>query len=271
MIGFALLGLLGVALIVNLVDDDDDATASNAGDDVVTGSADTDIIDAGAGDDTVFAEAGDDLVLAGDGDDDVFGNAGDDLIIGGAGDDLLRGGSEDDLLTADAGNDTLFGDSGDDVLDGTDFADNEGIVQATIAKGAELTNAELAAFIDLTNETGEADTLQGGSGNDDIIAGSNDVVETGVGQDDVIVGDWVIPGEPVEVTDFNPNQDAIVYNFVGATPPTVFFGEADDGTATLEIAVSNTENQVIAELANVDFLDLSAANNLVIVQATPLA
>lgn len=264
MLAFAFLGLLGVGLIFSLFDDDDDANEKQA-DESASGDDGDEIIETGSGDDTIFANGGDDIVLSSAGDDRVFGGDGEDIIIGGADDDFIRGGAGGDYLTADGGNDTLFGDAGNDLLDGTDYTDNEGFVRAVLEKDGALTDEEAAAFNDLDNETGEADTLDGGVGNDAIFAGNNDVVITGSGFDDVVLGDWMDPnGGAVEITDFDPARDIIVYlNEEGTSEPNIFFGENDDGTATLEQTLSNNETVVLATLSGVDFFDLSATNNLV--------
>ena len=95
MLGFLLVGLLGVALVVNIVDDDDDATES---DDQVNGTDENNTIDTGGGDDTVFAGGGNDLVDTGTGDDRAFGGADNDTLLGGLGHDRMFGDGGADRL-----------------------------------------------------------------------------------------------------------------------------------------------------------------------------
>ncbi|MEL7163894.1 MAG: hypothetical protein AAGL96_00360 [Pseudomonadota bacterium] len=264
MIGIILLSLLGVGLISAVISDDDDDTAPATAD-RASGTEDPETFETGGGDDTVFAGAGNDLVHAGADDDRVFGQDGFDIVIGGSGDDFMRGGAEDDILWADSGEDTLFGDTGDDILFGADIFDSAAIFDEVAETG--FLPISLDTFIDLSNESGEADTINGGVGDDDIVAGSNDIVSTGSGADVVDIGDWVIPDEPAVITDFDPAEDIIIYNYTGTTAPNVFFSEDDSGDATVSIAVSSQENAVLATLSGTDIFDLGP-NNLFIVQLT---
>lgn len=264
MFGFVLLGLLGVGLVVSIFDDDDDNSFDTDEDSRIEGTSGDDLIDAEGGDDSVFAGVGDDAVLAGAGDDRVFGGDGDDLIVGEDGDDFLRGGAGDDLIFGGAGEDEINGDVGDDQIVGADIIDARGIFEATetsILTGVPLTEEDLAAFIDLDADTGEADTLNGGVGSDIIIAGSNDVVDTGLGTDTVNVGQWVDPDAPVQIVGFNPFQDDIVYTYEGDTEPNVAFGEDDDGTATLVV-----NGEIVAYFQNADFFDLRNGTSIILEQ-----
>ena len=111
---------------------------------------------------------------------------------------------------------------------------------------AESTRSgELPAFL-LTSmyEVSEADTLHGGVGFDTIVAGSNDVVHTGLGNDVVTTGYWMEDGETAHVTDFERNEDVLVYLYDGENEvPTVEFinGPSDeaqlmiDGSAVLTV------------------------------------
>lgn len=263
MLGFAILGLLGIGLIIGLNGDDDDSSFADQGT-REEGTNGADLIDAGDGNDTVFASGGDDVIFAGDGDDRAFGGDDDDLIVGEDGDDFLRGGGGDDLIFGSAGEDTINGDVGDDQISGADIIDARGLFEATensIITGVPLTENDINAFIDLNADTGEADVLNGGVGSDVIIAGSNDIVNTGVGADIVNVGQWVDPDEPVFIVDFNPFQDDIVYSYEGNTEPVVAFGEDDDGTATLVV-----DGRIVAYFENADFFDLNAGTSIILEQ-----
>ncbi|MEM9872085.1 MAG: hypothetical protein AAF822_12585 [Pseudomonadota bacterium] len=249
-----LLTLVPLALIgfvASEINDDDDETNA-AADDSVSGADTPETIETGGGDDTVFAAGGNDLVDTGTGDDRAFGQDGNDAIFGGEGDDFLRGSAGEDILFADEGEDTLFGDSGDDILVGADILESEEIFDITAQ--TNFLPVPLSDFIDLSGEDGEADTLNGGFGDDGIIAGSNDVVSTGDGADVVEIGDWVTPGAPVTITDFDLAEDVIVYDFFGDTPPNVILGELDDGTVTLEL-----DGEIVARLEGLDFQDVQNA------------
>jgi Ca2+-binding RTX toxin-like protein len=256
MLGFAILGLLGMGIAFSLLDDGDEASIFSSGSSSDEGTEDADFIDSGDGDNRVFAGGGDDIVLAGDGDDRVFGGAGDDLIAGEGGDDFLRGGSGDDVIIAGAGQDVVHGDIGNDYIEGIDITDTRSIIEiteASIRSGIPLSQQDLDRFVDLKAATEEADVLNGGMGDDVIIAGSNDQVDTGTGFDTVHVGLWVNPLAPVQINDFDPFMDEIVYTYEGIVPPTVTFDETDEGTATLVV-----DGEIVAFFEKVDFLDLLA-------------
>lgn len=261
MLGFFLVGLLGVALVANIIDDDDDNETVPEETTSGTGTESDDIIEATSGDDNVFARAGDDLVLAGEGNDSVFGAEGEDILVGEGGNDFMRGGADGDLLYGSEGEDTLLGDAGDDLLDGTDVLDVAGLVDAALTaelNGDVLTDAEIAAFVDINADTGESDDLSGGAGNDEIFAGNNDVVDTGTGNDTVFLGDWIEGGTDEAsaaatplIDGFDPGQDAIVYFYEGALPTSVGFSEEDDG-GNLVI-----DGEVVARFINTSFNDLT--------------
>ncbi|MGC9504243.1 trypsin-like serine protease [Baaleninema sp.] len=106
--------------------------ASNAGDDLMTGTDNNDTLASNGGDDTLEGRGGDDLLLGGQGNDVLTGEAGNDAMAGnlgqdglegGEGDDTLLGGQDDDTLVGGLGNDVLIGDFGQDVLKGGEGAD----------------------------------------------------------------------------------------------------------------------------------------------------
>ena len=253
MLGFALLGMLGLGLIFNIGSGDDDDDTSDERGTREQGTEDNETFDLGDGDDTVFAAGGNDLVSAGQGDDRVFGGDGNDFLVGGEDKDFIRGGADDDALFGGAGNDVLNGDVGDDALFGADIIDSEAWAEFLIPRDgdAEDEDFEDLDLLDPDGDPMEADTLNGGVGDDLLVAGSNDVVDTGTGSDTVNVGDWVDPSAPVNMIDFDPAKDAIVYSFSGSADPTVLFGEDDSGTATLTV-----NGQIIALFPGVDFFDL---------------
>ncbi|WP_299042364.1 calcium-binding protein [uncultured Tateyamaria sp.] len=220
------------------------------------------------GADVLRGTTSNDFVLADDGADRVFGREGADVVVGGAGNDLLRGESGNDTLFADAGEDTLFGDVGDDLLVGADIFVASTPAELVRAAGILVTDGAPLNFADLLDigaDTGEADTLVGGVGDDVFFAGNADVVDTGSGIDAVIIGDWMdLDGPPVEIVDFDPAQDTLLYSFDGDAAPTVFFAEDDDGTAVVEVAISDTENRVIARFPNIGFDALNSGNALVL-------
>ncbi|PPT06528.1 Alkaline phosphatase [Geitlerinema sp. FC II] len=106
--------------------------ASNAGDDLMTGTDNNDTLAANGGDDTLEGRGADDILLGGQGNDVLTGETGNDAIAGNIGqdglegndgDDTLLGGQDDDTLVGGLGNDVLIGDFGQDVLTGGEGED----------------------------------------------------------------------------------------------------------------------------------------------------
>lgn len=262
----ALLSLLGFGLTYVVVDafdddddDDDDINSDVAEDDqinMVSSTNGDDLIEGTSGNDLIFADDGDDTIAAGDGNDRVFGQDGADIVLGEGGDDFLRGGAADDELHGGAGEDTINGDLGDDQISGADIVDYSGLLDAVLSGelddlGDDETQATFNQYVDLDADPMEADTLNGGFGDDYIIAGSNDVVNTGEGFDEVAVGEWVDPDAPVQITDFDPSKDVIEYTYTGETEPVATFSENEDGIPTLSIdgaTIAHFENAVLSEL-----------------------
>lgn len=212
------------------------------------------------GNDVIRGKATSDIVIGDGGDDRVFAREGSDLVFGGEGNDFLRGEAGDDALFGDAGADTLNGDGGADVLFGADIFSSASI--ASIINSDEASLEGLAPIFDLDADTGEADTLNGGVGDDLLVAGSNDVVSTGTGSDVLNLGEWVIPNDPVEVVDFTPTEDVVVYTYTGDQPDVVF-AEASDGTAVLLEG-----GRVIARFDGVTFADLNANSSIILERLT---
>ena len=241
--------LLPLTLAIAAFNDDDDNTFF--GDQTLEGTSGNDAIATSAGDDQIFGGAGDDLLGSGAGDDRAFGAEGDDIVIGQSGDDFLRGGSDDDFLVGGAGEDTLLGDTGNDtiqLIDTFDDADLDGKFDDIGALAA------VALDVDLSNETGEADEGNGGFGADFLLFGSNDIVTGGDGNDEFATGFWVNPGEPATVTDFEPGQDVLLFEYDGNTEPTPAFVDTPEGTAL------TIDGQVVLVLENVNPVDVSLSD-----------
>ncbi|MCC6920188.1 MAG: hypothetical protein IT548_13375 [Alphaproteobacteria bacterium] len=107
---------------------------------------------------------GDTISLAG-GNDSVQAFAGNDTVNGNLGNDELRGGLGNDLLNGGAGRDTLAGGAGLDSLDGGDSND---VLFAGANPGRYTTFDDPATDFTAFGD-GEADTLLGGSGSDDLV------------------------------------------------------------------------------------------------------
>lgn len=177
----------------------------------------------GDGNDTLVAGEGAAALFGGDGDDTLTadarnlwadGGAGNDVLTGGDGDDALWGGAhadggdgptDSDLLFGGAGNDTISGGYGEDVLfggDGDDLIDHLGRVENGYST---TTEDHFGWHID-----NDADTSDGGAGNDVLVMDRADTATGGTGMDTFwVYFDAASGSGAAEVMDFNPGEDLL--------------------------------------------------------------
>ena len=117
-----------------------------------------------------------------------------DLLNGGEDDDQLSGGIGDDTLIGGQGEDVLFGDLGNDRIDGTEQP-------ATDTTGPQQTDNKLLD---------ERDYLNGGDGDDTLIAGASDVVTPGLGQDTIILDAANAGKTATSIIAFDSQHDSIL-------------------------------------------------------------
>ncbi|WP_135506579.1 calcium-binding protein [Roseovarius aestuariivivens] len=190
--------------------DGDDTIDGAGGSDALRGGGGADDLSGGDGDDSLHGEAGADRLSGGEGADSLYGHGGDDALDGGAGDDSLSAGQGDDTLEGGDGNDALHGYLGNDSLDGGAGAD-------TLFGGYGndmLTGREAGA--DAVQAT---DYLNGGPGDDVLVAGGGDIVTGGAGADQVVLGDWLSQAHQAEVVDFSTEEDSLVVLFDDTEDP----------------------------------------------------
>ena len=134
--------------------------------------------------DTLYDSTGNDLLQGKDGADNLLAvRGGDDRLEGGAGDDYEEGGSGNDTLLGGAGSDILVGGADADTL----YSNN----QITTATAIGLGRSQIGSTL-------RGDWLNGGGGDDTLIAGAdNDVLLGGAGDDLLIggAGDDVLDGD----------------------------------------------------------------------------
>jgi Ca2+-binding RTX toxin-like protein len=274
MLGFALLGILGVGLIFEAFDSDDNQSSNDnpqpdqppvdvdpieppvdPGDQpeltTQTGTNGANDMDLTEGNDKAFGRGGEDLINGQGGEDSIFGGNASDTILGEKGDDFLRGSGSGDLVLGGEGNDVVRGDSGNDTLFGADLLSEQEIIAAYRAGE----DPDLNLYPEL--EQGEADSLFGGVGDDFITAGANDIVDTGLGEDTVATGFWMGTGETATVTDFNTTEDVLLYRYDEAgAEPTITFAAGED-TLDAQMLVNGEPNVI---LKGVDHTTLDADN-----------
>ncbi|MBY6055933.1 calcium-binding protein [Leisingera daeponensis] len=245
--------LLGIGLTIGGVaialDDDDDEAVDTTGD-TITGTEEPDVLTGTELDDTISGEAGDDAIAGAEGDDWLRGGGDQDLLSGGAGNDSLAGSLGSDWLQGGEGQDTLLGGYGNDALNGGEGADlMEGGEGSDVLSGGlssevdddELedalddylfrSNSRLNLRFDEIEDDNAADTLYGGAGHDTLVAGAGDVLSGGGGSNDFVTGYWSEAGNPASVTDFNLDEDQLVYYYdFGETAPELTLESEDNET-----------------------------------------
>ncbi|QHB28516.1 hemolysin-type calcium-binding bacteriocin [Pseudomonas monteilii] len=228
---------------------------------VLGGTAGNDIIISGEGDDTVYGDAGDDLLEGGAGNDAVLGGAGDDIITDSFGDNRLEGNAGNDVIVAGsmlvAGNLILGGDGQDFIITTEDISTTFGGQGDDFILGAKTNLPPTGNEGDDWIEKGTQDGAPGDNfapllgdevvGNDIFVGGGGFDEMIGEGGDDIFVGsdaqdkmdgmsgfDWITnKNDKVGVTvDLSlaalaqphgnaPNQNAGVFNPVGASPASI--------------------------------------------------
>lgn len=154
---------------------------TNRGDNL-TGHAGANALAGLAGADTLSGLGGNDTLDGGLGNDDLSGGDDNDLLIGGDGNDTLLGGAGDDVLRPGAGTDTIDGGAGINTLDYSDAAGGiflllESHTTGGAAFGDTFVNIQRiigSAYNDVVtaNASGQAVVIDGGAGDDTLIAGA---------------------------------------------------------------------------------------------------
>jgi Ca2+-binding RTX toxin-like protein len=141
-------------------------------------------IEGGSYAESLFGTTFDDTVDGAAGGDYIYGNSGNDALTGGAGNDYLYGGLGDDILDGGADNDYMDGGEG---IDAADYESAAAAVTVSLATTAQqnttgagsdtlvnIENLTGSAFNDTLTGDGNANTIEGGLG-DDILNGSGGI------------------------------------------------------------------------------------------------
>ena len=221
----------------------DDTLAGGAGDDTLLGMQGNDALLGQGDDDSLGGGSGEDTLYGGSGEDALFGMMGDDSLAGGAGRDLLHGGSGNDNLFAGSGDDAASGGIGADRLDG-------GLGADTLfgASGDDWITGLVASLEDETGDLDDGDYLNGGAGDDTLIAGASDTVNGGAGADEIILGDWIAnDADAAQIVDFTRGEDVLVVSYADDGPaPEISFEVTGDMTRVF------ADGTCIATLAGAD-------------------
>ncbi|MCS6627121.1 hypothetical protein N0B44_29830 [Roseibacterium beibuensis] len=171
--------------------------------DLVFGAADTvngantsgigEILEGQGGDDVINGYDGQDLISGGGGNDTLDGgdetgptaSAYGDAIDGGAGDDLISGGGGRDLLLGGDGADTINGGADNDLIydGGAGFESTQALTFIV----PSLHEVRINTVLDGSLVDQSVDILNGGAGNDSIVAGLGDILDGGDGIDTAVI------------------------------------------------------------------------------------
>ena len=151
---------------------------------VVLAGSGNDLVQGGEANDLLSGSEGDDTLLGGGGVDELFGGPGDDYICGGGGDDTIVGGPGNDTLVTGCGHDIVYGGPGSDLIINGPCATESGfefmpfanpLPQGKIVPGPGVDTVKLGPEDDTVYiydlcEIGEGESLDGGDGEDTLIA-----------------------------------------------------------------------------------------------------
>ncbi|MBU9699204.1 Hint domain-containing protein, partial [Rhodobacteraceae bacterium HSP-20] len=232
-------------------DDVINTRSTQATPDVAGGASDSDPNDDR---DTIFGGGGNDTILAGDDADSIFGGDGNDSIDGGVDNDTIDGGADDDVILGDEGRDSILGGLGNDLLFGGVAGPTGEIVNAGGVDPLPSNNADTldgGAGDDTIFGYDDNDSLVGGDGSDVLDGGIDDDTLSGGADNDTLSGgqgrDSLIGGEGADVLIGGADADRFVVS--GADTITDFnTTEGIQGTP----GASNLDN---------DFVDLSGFYN----------
>ncbi len=196
-----------------------DKLEGGKGDDLLEGGDGNDDLWAGAGNDRIVGGDGDDVANGGSGNDVILGNAGNDTLDGANGDDTIRGGQGDDSIFGDYGNDSIVGGEGSDVVDG---GNGDDIINTGNHADPAFDNPYPGLGAPDADPNDDKDVVFGGSGHDTISTGDdadtidggigNDIIDAGIDNDSVTAGDGhdtVIGGEGVDLIDGGDGDDVL--------------------------------------------------------------
>lgn len=231
-------------------------TDAGAGNDVVIGGLNADIIRLGEGNDVAFGNIGHDDIDGGEGDDRIYGDVGTFSLVDGGdftgfatGDDILSGGDGADVLVGGLGSDSLNGGDGADLLIG-DAANND----------APQSAADIGLFGTVTPATTReiydyADTIDGGAGDDRLIAGGGDDSLAGGEGNDTLLAEQ--GNDLLEGGDGNDKLDG------GDDSDTLYGGLGDDWL------LGGNGSDHLAGQAGTNFLDGGAGDDTLVAGSEP--
>lgn len=253
-----------------------DTVFGGLGSDSIWGGGDNDKLYGGAGSDVIYGGSGEDLLIGGLGDDSLYGEGGADDLQGEEGNDYLDGGSETDLIQGGLGADFILGGAGDDVI----FGESDGfeLGLADITKLGDTIDGGTGDD-DIRGQYGN-DYISGGADNDRLIGGAGSDTIFGNGGADEIYGDrFAGDGLPEITTDANDSieggagsdvifgqagNDSIIGGSTaggGDAGDTIYGGDGDDIVLGDDGSITNATNWATATTSGGNDLILGGAGN----------
>ena len=247
------------------------------GQDQMRGGSGNDTIEGGDGPDSLYGDQGNDTIQGDDGDDVIRGGRGrnvlrggydTDVLFGDRDNDILWGEEGDDILLGGLGNDTLVGGDGRDILNGgpgTDtvsYEDSPGGIEAELYDSSVTGgNADGDVLVDIESIIGSPHddqlvgsifggaTLNGGDGDDTLLAIAADTLIGGPGRDRFAFGELT---DGATVRDFTKGEDKIV---IVHTEDWVYISQDD-----LDLMLRFSDGNVLSlELLGIGFEDAGEA------------
>ena len=237
------------------------AAFGGAGNDILFENGPTNLLQGNAGNDLLTALGSDSNGASVNSNSTIYGGQGDDSIVFAVGHDFGQGNKGNDTLTAFGNTDTLLGGQGNDSI--SDPGDGPGnILDGNLGDdvihglGQLLGEGGNDTLSSTTTTTSAGATLNGGDGNDSIVAGhghdsitgdaGNDTISVtggghtiagGAGADKFIFGaGTTTPGTVPAIIDWDGSQDTL--SFLGFTPNPSDFTAVAAATYTDAVALA---------------------------------
>ena len=207
----------------------------------------------GDGADGFGGSQGDNMFDGGGGNDLITGQAGDDTLFGGQGNDWLIGLDDTDQISGGDGSDVLIGGTGTDHLNGgagDDFIESANLVDETALRDSLQGIQRISDVVfqyNMTKSPDTGDVVDMGEGNDTVVAGDSDTISGGEGRDEFALGDWISGDDPVEITDFDTEEDVLSFVYEGDGPPPELTIDRDTSTG---VTTLRADGAAVAVLRN---------------------